>query len=92
MIEAGSHRRCRHDTSPPTGPTFRRRGRLIYRIRPCASGFLPSRPVRIIVGYAAGGAPDILARLIGRWLSDNLGQPFVVETKPEQVVGSRSRP
>ncbi len=42
----------------------------------------PSRPVRIIVGYAAGGAPDILARLIGRWLSDRLGQPFVVENKP----------
>jgi tripartite-type tricarboxylate transporter receptor subunit TctC len=42
----------------------------------------PSRPVRIIVGYAAGGAPDILARLIGQWLSDRLGQPFVVENKP----------
>jgi tripartite-type tricarboxylate transporter receptor subunit TctC len=42
----------------------------------------PSRPVRIIVGYAAGGAPDILARLIGRWLSDRLGQPFVIENKP----------
>jgi tripartite-type tricarboxylate transporter receptor subunit TctC len=42
----------------------------------------PSRPVRIIVGYAAGGAPDVMARLIGRWLSDRLGQPFVVENKP----------
>ena len=42
----------------------------------------PSRPVRIIVGYAAGGAPDILARLMGQWLSDRLGQPFVVENKP----------
>jgi tripartite-type tricarboxylate transporter receptor subunit TctC len=42
----------------------------------------PSRPVRIIVGYAAGGAPDILARLIGQWLSDRLGQPFVVENRP----------
>jgi tripartite-type tricarboxylate transporter receptor subunit TctC len=42
----------------------------------------PSRPVRIIVGYAAGGAPDILARFIGRWLSDRLGQPFVIENKP----------
>lgn len=42
----------------------------------------PSRPVRIIVGYAAGGAPDILARLIGQWLSDRLGQPFVIESRP----------
>jgi tripartite-type tricarboxylate transporter receptor subunit TctC len=42
----------------------------------------PSRPVRIIVGYAAGGAPDILARLMGQWLSDRLGQPFVVENRP----------
>jgi tripartite-type tricarboxylate transporter receptor subunit TctC len=38
--------------------------------------------VRIIVGYAAGGAPDILARLMGQWLSDRLGQPFVVENRP----------
>ncbi len=34
----------------------------------------PSRPVRIIVGYAPGGGQDILARLIGQWLSDRLGQ------------------
>jgi tripartite-type tricarboxylate transporter receptor subunit TctC len=42
----------------------------------------PSRPVRIMVGTAPGGAPDILARLIGQWLSDRLGQPFIVENKP----------
>ena len=38
--------------------------------------------MRIVVGYAAGGAPDILARLIGQWLSDRLGKPFVIENKP----------
>jgi tripartite-type tricarboxylate transporter receptor subunit TctC len=42
----------------------------------------PSRPVRIMVGFGAGGAPDILARLMGQWLSDHLGQPFVVENRP----------
>jgi tripartite-type tricarboxylate transporter receptor subunit TctC len=42
----------------------------------------PTRPVRIIVGFAADGAPDILARLIGQGLSERLGQPFVVENRP----------
>jgi tripartite-type tricarboxylate transporter receptor subunit TctC len=42
----------------------------------------PSRPVRIIVGYAAGGGVDITARLIGHWLSERLGQQFVIENRP----------
>jgi tripartite-type tricarboxylate transporter receptor subunit TctC len=42
----------------------------------------PTRPVRIIVATGAGGAPDILARLIGQWLSERLGQPFVIENRP----------
>ena len=42
----------------------------------------PARPVRIIVGYAAGGGTDITARVIGQWLSERLGQQFVVENRP----------
>jgi tripartite-type tricarboxylate transporter receptor subunit TctC len=42
----------------------------------------PTRPVRIIVGFAPGGATDIIARLIGQWLSDRLGQQFIVENRP----------
>src|SRR5262245_61188942 len=42
----------------------------------------PTRPVRIIVTTTPGGAPDILARLMGPWLSERLGQQFVVENRP----------
>jgi tripartite-type tricarboxylate transporter receptor subunit TctC len=42
----------------------------------------PSRPVRIISGFAAGGVGDILARLMGQWLSERLGYPFIVENRP----------
>ncbi len=42
----------------------------------------PSRPVRWLVGYAPGGGNDIVARLMGQWFSDRLGQPFVIENRP----------
>jgi tripartite-type tricarboxylate transporter receptor subunit TctC len=42
----------------------------------------PTRPVRLILGYAPGNAPDIVARLIGQWLSERLGQPFIIENRP----------
>jgi tripartite-type tricarboxylate transporter receptor subunit TctC len=47
----------------------------------------PTRPVRLIVGLAPGGATDILARLIGQWLSEHLGQPFI-----DRVLPAMSRP
>jgi tripartite-type tricarboxylate transporter receptor subunit TctC len=42
----------------------------------------PARPVRIVVGFAAGGPQDIVARLIGQWLSVHFGQQFVIENRP----------
>ena len=42
----------------------------------------PSRPVRLIVGFPPGGVGDISSRLMGQWLSDRLGQPFVIENRP----------
>jgi tripartite-type tricarboxylate transporter receptor subunit TctC len=42
----------------------------------------PTRPVRFIIGYPPGGSADITARLMGQWLSDRLGQPFIIESRP----------
>ena len=42
----------------------------------------PSRPVRIIVGFTAGGASDITARLLGQWLTVRLGHQFIIENRP----------
>src|SRR5438876_2147800 len=46
-----------------------------------AQGAYPGRPVRILAGFAAGGGVDITARLMGQWLSERLGQPFVTENR-----------
>jgi tripartite-type tricarboxylate transporter receptor subunit TctC len=50
--------------------------------RAAAAQSYPSRPVRLVVGFAAGSTTDILARLIGQWLSERLGQQFIIENRP----------
>jgi tripartite-type tricarboxylate transporter receptor subunit TctC len=48
----------------------------------------PTRPVHLIVGFAAGGAPDIVARIMGQRLSERLGQPFIVDDRPGAASNS----
>jgi tripartite-type tricarboxylate transporter receptor subunit TctC len=54
----------------------------IVSASPCAADDFPSRPIKWVVGYPAGGTTDILARLIGQWLSEHLGVQFVIENRP----------
>ncbi len=50
--------------------------------RPARAQTYPARPVRLISSFAAGGPNDLLARLIGQWLSERLGQPFIIDNRP----------
>src|ERR1700742_4591367 len=54
---------------------------LPYLSRTARAETYPARPVRMLVGFAAGGAPDIAARLVTQWLSDRLGQQFIIENR-----------
>ena len=50
----------------------------------------PNKPIRFVVGYAAGGGNDIFARLVGDKVRQFLGQPVVIENKPAAAAGSRA--
>jgi tripartite-type tricarboxylate transporter receptor subunit TctC len=55
---------------------------LAAAARPAWAQAYPSRPVHMVVGFPAGGTGDIVARLIGQWLQERLGQPLVIENRP----------
>ncbi|MGB8397455.1 Bug family tripartite tricarboxylate transporter substrate binding protein [Bradyrhizobium sp.] len=54
---------------------------LAAGIGPSSAADYPNRPVRWLIGFAPGGAVDIVARIVGQWLSEHFGQPFVVENR-----------
>ena len=56
-------------------------GCLIVPALGTAQGY-PDKPIRFVVGFAAGGSSDVLARAVGKAMSDGLGQPLVVENRP----------
>src|SRR5215204_851749 len=51
----------------------------------------PSRPVRLVVGFPAGGPVDIAARILAPWLAERLGQPFIVDNQPGESGNSATR-
>jgi tripartite-type tricarboxylate transporter receptor subunit TctC len=72
----------RHETSPPTILHLAASAAALPALAHVAvAQTYPSRPVRMIVPFAPGGTSDILARLMGQWLSERLGQPFVIENR-----------
>ena len=78
--------RRRDETSPQAiSASGHGRGRVAGRLA------YPPRPVRIIVGYAAGGGTDISGRVVGQWLSERLGQQFVVENRPGVATNTSPR-
>src|SRR5579871_2093567 len=57
-------------------------GALPIPLRLARAQAYPTRPVHLISSFAAGGPNDLLARLIGQWLSQRLGQPFIIDNRP----------
>src|SRR6266436_4734750 len=90
MLEIGTTGSVRGEAGQPPHPLGRRRilhlaagaAALPAMLRIARAQTYPSRPVRVIVGYSAGGSTDILARLLGQWLSERLSQPFLIENRP----------
>jgi tripartite-type tricarboxylate transporter receptor subunit TctC len=94
IVEAQSSKAVEIAATPPEGVAMHlvHRRIFLFAASAMACSFVarraawaldyPTRPVRIIVGFAAGGATDIISRLVGQGLSERLGQSFVVENRP----------
>src|SRR5262249_18101253 len=81
-ITALSEREVQNETSPPQILASGRGAAALPVVSRIAwAQAYPSRPVRIIAPFAPGGPTDIIARLMGQWLSERLGQPFVIENR-----------
>src|SRR3954454_5776174 len=91
-IRGGCHS-CNAGVSPFVGPVMMlARRRFLYLAagavaapalpRAARADTYPNRPVRLVIRYAAGGSADITARLTAQWLSEKLGQSFIVESRP----------
>ena len=86
-------REVQHETSPPKfSPSGSGRCRAAAVSRIARAQAYSTRPVRLIVPVAPAGATDITARLMGQWLSERLGQPFIVENRPgaNNIIGTEA--
>ena len=79
-----------HDALAPAH-AFSRGAALPAFVRSAAAQTYPERPVRVVVGFPAGGSVDIFARLVAQSLSEQLGQPFVIENRPGAAATSRPK-
>src|SRR5258707_3228987 len=90
-MERCAHENDRHQSHGPLAMTLLRRQFLHLAAGAAALPALsrmswaqtyPSRPVRLLIGFSAGGGADIVGRLIGQWLQERLGQPVVIQNRP----------
>src|SRR5258708_34394220 len=90
-MERCAHENDRHQSHGPLAMNLLRRQFLHLAAGAAAMPALsrmswaqtnPSRPVRLLIGFSAGGGADIVGRLIGQWLQERLGQPDVIENRP----------